>query len=317
MKGPTMRRSLPSSEERRGLDLVAARCEIRTSDNGEKRFAGHAAVFNQRTAIGNPLTWGFYEQVADGAFSKTLSEGDARFLIDHNPYYVVSRKSAGTLTLAQDKVGLATDSALDAELSYVNDLAANLRNGNITGMSFGFYVVKDDWDEEDIETSDGNTATVEVRTIREVKLVEVSAVTFPAYEGTDAGLRSLVVPALRSRGDADAIARRAQFRPELATLLEDVAPRRSLITVSDPVGDARVAAQAVQLALRGDEVSSTTADDDEPGESTREDGTSTTQASDETSPEPAETTRNAPAAAAIAKTRMRVLASERGLPVAS
>src|SRR5690606_14602352 len=212
-----MRRSLSTrSEERRGLSLTEARVEVRANEDGaDPRFLGHAAVFDSRTAIGNPLTWGFYEEVAPGAFSKTLQEGDARFLIDHDSYYVVSRVSAGTLDLVQDKRGLRVDSALDDELSYVRDLKANLRNGNITGMSFGFFVVKDDWSTEEVETNDGHTAEVEVRRILEARLIEVSAVTFPAYEDTDAGLRSLVIPALRSRGDADAIARRAQYRPEL------------------------------------------------------------------------------------------------------
>lgn len=238
-----MRRSLTtSSEERRGLTLSEARVELRADATTEsERFLGHAAVFNKRTAIGNPLTWGFYEQIAPGAFTKTLQEGDARFLIDHDSYYVVARASAGTLDLAQDTIGLRVDAALDDALSYVRDLKANLRNGNVTGMSFGFYVVKDDWDTEEVETARGVTAEVEVRTIREVKLIEVSAVTFPAYEDTDAGLRSLVVPALRARGDADAIARRAQFRPELAELLEQVPPRkRADLEVSEVDGQERI-----------------------------------------------------------------------------
>lgn len=215
-------RSLLGSEERRGLTLAAAGCQIRADGAGGERFTGHAAVFDSRTAIGNPLTWGFYEEIAPGAFTKTLSEGDARMLIDHDSYYVVSRVSADTLTLAQDKVGLAVDSALDSGLSYVSDLKVNLTNRNITGMSFGFYVVKDEWDIETVELSDGNTADVEVRRILEVRLIEVSAVTFPAYEETDAGLRHSLIPALRHRGDPEAVARLARHRPELAELLDDV-----------------------------------------------------------------------------------------------
>ena len=265
-----MRRSLTTtSEERRGLTLHEARVEVRANEDGSgPRFLGHAAVFNSRTAIGNPLTWGFYEEIASGAFSKTLSEGDARFLIDHDPYYVVARASADTLDLAEDKIGLRVDASLDDELSYVRDLKANLRNGNITGMSFGFYVVKDDWTEEEVETSDGHTATVEVRIIREVKLIEVSAVTFPAYEDTDAGLRHALIPALRHRGDADAIARRAQFRPELAELLDDVTPPA------------------------------------EPGETTRDEGDDTDHEDAETT-EPAETTREDLAPPVEARMRAR------------
>jgi hypothetical protein len=220
MKGSAMLRSLPSGEERRDLTLSDAGVSVLPDPNtGTKRFAGHPAVFNSRTAIGNPLTVGFYEEIAPGAFTKTLGESDARFLIDHSSYHVVSRASAGTLDLSQDVRGLGANSALDSRLSYVNDLMANLENGNIRGMSFGFQVVKDDWAVEPAQRADGSAAEVEVRTLREVKLIEVSAVTFPAYEDTDAGLRYSLIPALRHRGDEDAIARAVSKRPELAPLL--------------------------------------------------------------------------------------------------
>lgn len=212
-----------TAEERRHLPLSTAEVAIRAADGdavatGGERFIGYAAKFNSRTAIGNPLKWGFYEEIAPGAFTKTLQEGDARMLIDHDSYYVVSRVSAGTLTLAEDALGLPVDSALDTGLSYVGDLKANVRNKNITGMSFGFYVVKDDWALEDVELN-GQTAQVEVRRILEVRLVEVSAVTFPAYEDTEAELAS-VASALVSRGDQAAIEKRARFRPELRDLLQ-------------------------------------------------------------------------------------------------
>jgi HK97 family phage prohead protease len=207
-----------ASEERRDLGVAQAGIEVRAADaDSAQSFVGHAAVFNSRTAIGNPLTWGFYEQVADGAFTKTLSEGDARMLIDHESAMVVSRVSADTLRLAQDKVGLAVDSDLDTGLSYVADLTANLRNGNITGMSFGFYTVKDQWDTETVTTSDGNEAEVEIRTLLEVRLLEVSPVTFPAYEETDAGLRALAY-----RRDRAAIAKRVPFLPAMSKLLADL-----------------------------------------------------------------------------------------------
>jgi hypothetical protein len=218
-----MLRSLPTGEERRSLTLSDAAVSVDASgDQVAARFGGHAAVFNSRTAIGNPQTWGFYEEIAPGAFSKTISEGDARMLIDHDSAHVVSRVSAGTLRLSQDQRGLSVDSELDTNLSYVNDLVANLRNGNITGMSFGFQVVKDEWTTEESRNASGEAVEVELRRVLEAKLLEVSPVTFPAYESTDAGLRDSLVTALRHRGDPEAIARRAKFRPELAELLGDV-----------------------------------------------------------------------------------------------
>jgi HK97 family phage prohead protease len=219
-------RSLHTGEERRDLGVVEAGMQIRVADPDaaddvtDPVFTGHAAVFNSRTAIGNPLTWGFYEQVAPGAFTKTLSEGDARMLIDHDSSMVVSRVSADTLRLSQDAIGLATDSDLDPELSYVSDLVINLRNRNVTGMSFGFYTVTDQWDTETVSTSDGNEAEVEIRTLLEVRLLEVSAVTFPAYEETDAGLRALAY-----RNNRTAIEKRVPYMPAMSKLLADLTDR--------------------------------------------------------------------------------------------
>ncbi|WP_262058525.1 HK97 family phage prohead protease [Streptomyces sp. STR69] len=233
-----------TTEERRRLPLSTADVMIRAveGDTADERFRGYAAKFNSRTAIGNPLRWGFYEEIAPGAFTKTLQEGDARFLVDHDSYYVVSRVTAGTLALAEDAVGLPVDSALDTALSYVNDLKANVRNGNITGMSFGFYVLKDQWSVETIDTSEG-PVEVEVRRILEVRLIEVSAVTFPAYEDTEAELAS-VASALVSRGDQAAIEKRAAFRPELRDLLQLVGGNQGDQAAGDVAPAERAAAVA-------------------------------------------------------------------------
>jgi HK97 family phage prohead protease len=114
--------------EIREISLEAADVELRAAATADASpvFYGHAAVFNTRTAIGNPLTWGFYEEVAPSAFTKTLQEGDARFLVDHNTQLLVSRVSAGDLRLSVDKVGLVSDADLDQELSYVRDLTRNV-----------------------------------------------------------------------------------------------------------------------------------------------------------------------------------------------
>lgn len=284
-----------TTEERRHLPLSTAGVAVRTDDGdavdgaaAAERFTGHAAVFDVRTAIGNPLRWGFYEEIAPGSFTKTLGESDARMLIDHDSYYVVSRMSAGSLLLAEDAVGLAVDSALDTGLSYVNDLKANVRNKNITGMSFGFYVIKDDWTSETVQLSDGTSTEVEVRRILECRLIEVSAVTFPAYDDTDAELAS-VASALAQRGDAAAIERRAAFRPELGELLRHLVPAGQTTTPGAPVP--APAPSTSQETAR------------EPGESTRD--------AHQPDAEPAVSTRPVLSAVSL---RMRAHAARWGLP---
>ena len=236
---------MPKTAERRDLALPAADVALRAIEGGGRKFDGHAAVFNSRTAIGNPLTWGFFEEIAPGAFSKTISEGDARFLIDHDTRLVVSRVSAGSLRLSQDQVGLAVDADLDDRLSYVGDLVVNLDNRNVTGMSFGFRVVKDDWETVAVETSEGDMEA-ELRVIREVQLYEVSAVTFPAYEDTDAGLRSVGV-ALAARGDDAAFDRRAAYRPELLDFRHEPGPRSTRGVDATQPGETTGARQAMRM----------------------------------------------------------------------
>lgn len=329
-----LRSTVPTGEERRGLTFDDAGVQIRDDASGAARFNGYASVFNTRTAIGNPLTWGFYEEVADGAFTKTLSEGDARMLIDHDSYYVVSRVSAGTLFLSQDQRGLLTDSALNDDLSYVRDFKTNVQVRNITGMSFGFMVTKDDWVDEDVSTSDGNTASVEVRTIREVKLIEVSGVTFPAYEETTAGLRHSIVPALLRRGDDAAIARAAKHRPDLAELLGyDPDLARTIVDLK-PAADTTVSVHLDGKAVRemtakeidragaliGEALGNDTpiaptglqlqpgedASEGEPAETTR---TADEEVTEEVT-EPAASTRVAPSEAELAKNRLAALKAQ-------
>ena len=170
---------------------IDARSIERRADGDPIGFKGHAALFNRPTWIG-PKRWGFREQVAPGAFAKTIKEADVRFLINHDPNLLLARNKADTLTLAEDKVGLAVDAEM-APVSYAQDLAVLLERGDISQMSFAFEVVKDQWEIDDDEN--------ELRTILEAKLWDVSVVTYPAYEDTDAGLRGAAFDLLcRSAG---------------------------------------------------------------------------------------------------------------------
>lgn len=159
--------------ERRAL---AAAPEVR-ADNGVKVARGYAALFNSEADIGGY----FREVIAPGAFGETLKTADVRALIDHDTGRVIGRSSAGTLRLTEDEKGLSVEIDLP-DTSDGRDLAVQLERGDISGMSFGFIVTHDEWD----ETSDPPT-----RTIHAVDLREVSAVAFPAYADTEIALRAL------------------------------------------------------------------------------------------------------------------------------
>ena len=159
--------------------------EVRDTDGGGLRFSGHAAVFNSPTDLGP-----FREQVAPGAFRRSIrTDGtDVRFLFNHEPDSVMARTTNGTLTLREDGTGLLAEADLDPSDFDVQRLLPKLRSGNVSQMSFGFRAVNenDDWWEDDPD--DGGKP---IRTLREVQLFDVSAVTFPAYDDTDAALNSI------------------------------------------------------------------------------------------------------------------------------
>ncbi|MEY9198683.1 HK97 family phage prohead protease [Sinorhizobium fredii] len=158
-------------EKRGGLHGVETR-----ADDEKRTLVGYAAVFNSDTSIGD---W-WVERIAPGAFAETI-KGDIRALVDHDMGRVIGRTKSGTLRLAEDSNGLRVEIDVP-NTTDGNDLWTLVERGDISGMSFGFRVTKQEWDE---------TGDMPVRTIQAVELFEVSAVAFPAYDDTSIGKRSL------------------------------------------------------------------------------------------------------------------------------
>jgi HK97 family phage prohead protease len=157
--------------------------------------------FSTETVIGDLKRGGFREQVAPGAFSKTLQERDIVMLFNHDTNMPLGRSSvhsgAGSLTLEEDdKAGLMAR-CTPVLTSYGRDLMDLTRAGVVKGMSFGFEVVKDSWTDPEGNPSDSMRGTN--RTIHEVRLHEVSAVTFPAYPTTTLSARDVISAARESR----------------------------------------------------------------------------------------------------------------------
>jgi HK97 family phage prohead protease len=150
--------------------------ELRAGEAG-KVAKGYAALFNTKADIGGYFT----ETIAPGAFTETLRSADVLALIQHDPGRVIGRSTAGTLRLKEDKTGLAVEIDLP-DTSDGRDLAVQLERGDVRGMSFGFRVTHDEWDE---------SGDIPARTIHKVDLFEVSAVANPAYDDTSIALRSL------------------------------------------------------------------------------------------------------------------------------
>ena len=131
-------------------------------------------MFNSPTEL-----WeGLNEVIKPGAFSRALSNSDVRCLFDHDWGKVLGRTRSGTLKLEEDDKGLRFEVELP-NTTVANDLIQSMSRGDINQCSFGFIPTEETWDY--------NTDPV-LRTVNEVELFEVSIVSLPAYEDTEATL---------------------------------------------------------------------------------------------------------------------------------
>lgn len=172
-----------TKREVRSLDGMSAEPEA-------LRLVGYAAKFNQETDIGGY----FREKVAPGAFTAAIERGDdVRALLNHDSNIVLGRTGNGTLRLSQDETGLRVEIDLP-DTQAARDLHALVKRGDVSQMSFGFIVEKESWEF-------GEKGSDSLRTIESVRLLDVSPVTYPAYEGTEIAVRSR--DEVRNRQEAD------------------------------------------------------------------------------------------------------------------
>lgn len=144
-----------------------------------KKIRGYAAVFNVEADIGGV----FVETIAPGAFARAIKENqDVRALVDHNPTLILGRTKAKTLHLSEDEKGLYIE-ITPPETQAGRDIVTSIERGDVDQMSFGFSIRSQEW-------KSGVDGQPPVRTIKDVDLYDVSPVTFPAYEATEAYVRS-------------------------------------------------------------------------------------------------------------------------------
>jgi HK97 family phage prohead protease len=171
--------------ERRNIKATEIR--IAPGADGSQILTGYAVRFNSPSVdLG-----GFIEICAPGMFTRTLRDTpDVLMLRDHNSSQLLGRTTAGTLTLNQDSKGLAFSVTMP-KTAIAEDTVENVRNGNLNSCSFGFNVPSggDKW----TTTPDG----MQLRTLFDVNLAEVSITSFAAYPATSVSLRSCP-PEIRS-----------------------------------------------------------------------------------------------------------------------
>jgi len=167
--------------------LLTKLSQLRAEQTNEDMFIeGYFAVFGQETEL-----WrGAFEEIAPGAFDKTLSN-DIRCLINHDTTLVLGRNKSGTLELKTDSRGLWGRVKINPNDGDAVNLYERVKRGDVDQCSFGFNIIGElvDW------RDDGTVKW----TITEADLDEVSVCTFPAYEETGVQARQAEVNGHKER----------------------------------------------------------------------------------------------------------------------
>lgn len=185
----------PDDQERR---IAPAAPELRKTGEGLGTLVGMAAVFSSETTIGGS-TFGWREQLAPRAFDSALSRpDDVRALWNHDPNVVLGRTKSNTLRLSRTKDGLKYEIDLP-DTQAARDVLQLISRGDVSGSSFGFRVLDDEWDESAVKSG-----KLPLRTITDVELWDVSPVAYPAYPETSVNARSKAQAIAEAQAKAEA-----------------------------------------------------------------------------------------------------------------
>lgn len=186
--------------------------DIQTRDDeneGIVILSGRPIVYNSRTDLGL-----FDEIIQQGALDGA-DLTDVRFLVNHDTSRIPlarSRRNNGnsTMQFSVDQEGMRIDWVkLDVKNNeQARALASAVKRGDITGMSFMFIFDDDGYEWQNLET-DHPTRVIK----RITSVIEVSAVTFPAYDATSIEVNQRNQQALESARAALESARKRENKP--------------------------------------------------------------------------------------------------------
>lgn len=159
--------------------------EIRAEQNENEVgvITGRPIVYNSRTNLG------YFDEVIERGALNGADLRDVRFLVNHDISKIPLARSRNnnansTMQLMPDDQGMEIRVNLDVKNnSDARNLYSAIERGDITGMSFMFQIDDEEWTE-----LDSDHPTRHIKKISNV--IEVSAVTFPAYEDTEISVRN-------------------------------------------------------------------------------------------------------------------------------
>lgn len=160
---------------------------VRSEGDGGRTITGYGAIFYRAGDPGTEyrIADDLVERIMPGAFDDALAD-DVRCLWNHNASAVLGRTKSGTLRISADDTGLKYVADLP-NTQAANDLLVSIERGDVDASSFGFWPTVTTYREEPMPGHETRKQFVILR--EKVRLLDVSPVTFPAYEGTSVGLR--------------------------------------------------------------------------------------------------------------------------------
>jgi hypothetical protein len=145
---------------------------VRHFEQGEpvvtRKLVGYATTFNCLSEDRG----GYCFTVVPGAFAASIARDDVVAMFNHSADMVLGRTSNGSLKLAEDAKGLKIEMDLP-DTQFGRDMYTLVARGDVKQMSFGGIIIRE------MLHSDPD---LDVISIHEFKLWDVSPVTFPAFE---------------------------------------------------------------------------------------------------------------------------------------
>lgn len=165
--------------------------EVRAENTEEhgNHLVGRPIVFESETDIG-----GYYREIIDRNALTNADLRDVRFLVGHNTSMIPLARSRrnnanSTMQMEIDAQGMAIRVDLDTENNAeARALYSATKRGDISGMSFMFMVDGEEWEELESDYPTRRITSIS-------RVMEVSAVAFPAYEDSS----------LEARAEAEAL----------------------------------------------------------------------------------------------------------------
>lgn len=190
--------------------------EVRAEENEQSgaTITGRPIVYGSETDIG-----GMFAEIIEPGALDGADLSDVRFLVNHDLSRIPLARSRGngensTMQLTPDDDGMLMRANVDtANNATARELHSAVTRGDVTGMSFMFSVADERW--EDVG---GDYPTRHIIKIGSV--IEVSAVTFPAYEDTEINARG---GALESARAALESAKKAERGKKLESVPDELA----------------------------------------------------------------------------------------------